>query len=472
MGKNDSEISEATDIDQVINFTPKQLEADNAIDSYKFILYGGAMGGGKSYWLRWELIKLLIYFNSVYGLSNVMVGLFCEDYPSLKDRHISKIKFEFPSWLGTYSSQDHNFVLTSQFGNGVLAFRNLDDVSKYQSAEFAVIGVDELTKNTKETFDFLRTRLRWVGIEETRFLAGTNPGGAGHAWVKDLWINKKFEPNEQEADRFYFIQAKVEDNKHISKEYLKTLDSLPDALRKAFREGDWDIFKGQYFSEWRKDIHTCESFEIPSDWKKFISIDYGYSKPSAVHWYAVDPDGVIFVYRELYETELIYSELAKRIIAMTPESEEIRYWVADPSIWAKKGDELSGAETIQSVYKELKKKSLLLLQGNNERINGWQIVREYLKPFLKENKVTAKLQVFKNCEKFIATVPSLVYDTIRVEDLDTDGEDHCADECRYALMTKPLPAMTSLQLREKLFNAKMKKNKEKIKNPYSLRRGY
>ena len=115
---------------------------------------------------------------------------------------------------------------------------------------------------------------------------------------------------------------------------------------------------------------------------------------------------------------------------------------------------------------------MLLLQGNNERINGWQIVREYLKPFLKENKVTAKLQVFKNCEKFIATVPSLVYDTIRVEDLDTDGEDHCADECRYALMTKPLPAMTSLQLREKLFNAKMKKNKEKIKNPYSLRRGY
>lgn len=456
----------------IVKWTPKQKEANEAIKNNKFILYGGAMGGGKSYWLRWEMIKLLLQFWSKYKLRNVMVGLFCEDYPSLKDRHISKIKFEFPSWLGTYSQQDHNFTLAEWAGGGVLAFRNLDDVSKYQSAEFAVIGVDELTKNTKDVFDFLRTRLRWVGVEDTKFLAGTNPGGVGHGWVKDMWINKIFDNNEKEKERFAFIQAKVEDNPHLTKDYLNSLDSLPDKYRKAFREGDWDIFKGQYFSEWRKDIHTCDPFEIPSDWKKFVSIDYGYSKPSSAHWYAISPDGVIFAYRELYETELIFSDLAKMIIAMTPESEELRYWVADPSIWAKKGDELSGAETIQSVYKELKKKSLLLLQGNNERINGWQVVREYLKPFMVENKITARLQVFNTCTEFIRTLPSLVFDPIKVEDCDTDGEDHCADELRYALMTKPVPAMTSLQLREKLFNAKMKKNKEKIKNPYSLRRGY
>ena len=131
----------------LVNFTEKQNEANNALLRYKFILYGGAMGGGKSYWLRWELVKLLLYYFQKYNIRNIAVGLFCEDYPALKDRHLNKIKFEFPSWLGDYSAQDHNFVLKEDFGGGMICFRNLDDVSKYQSAEFAAEAVDELTKN-------------------------------------------------------------------------------------------------------------------------------------------------------------------------------------------------------------------------------------------------------------------------------------------------------------------------------------
>ena len=451
-------ITESIDFDELIHFTPKQKSAREASKKYKYILYGGAMGGGKSYFLRWALVDFLTD-EKVMKIGGVRVGLFCEDYPSLKDRHLSKIKYEFPEWLGSLNQSNYEFTLHPEYGSGVICFRNLDDTSKYQSSEFAVIAVDELTKNTKDTFDFLRTRLRWPGIESPKFLAGTNPGGIGHAWVKDLWLNKIFDTNEKEQDKFYFIQAKATDNPHLSNSYYDTLASLPEVMRRAFLEGDWDLFKGQYFSEWRRDIHTCTPFQIPIDWKKFISIDYGFSAPSSVGWYTVNPDGIIYRYRELYITEQTFSDLTKLIIAMTPDSEDIRYWVADPSIWAKKGESvLSGAEIMQDKYREIKKKSLLLMQGNNDRINGWRVVREYLKPFMQEEKVTAKLQIFSTCENFIRTLPSLVYDPIRTEDCDSDGEDHPADELRYGLMSEPRPSATPLQISQRLFDERMKKS--------------
>jgi phage terminase large subunit len=434
----------------LVKWTAKQKEVHESTKKFKYILYGGAMGGGKSFWLRWELLRLLLYYYAKYDLKGVVVGLFCEDYPSLKDRHLSKIKYEFPAWLGDFNTQDHNFILKKDFGEGVLAFRNLDDPSKYQSSEFATEGVDELTKNKKDTFDFLRTRLRWPGIPtfDTKFLAGTNPGGIGHEWVKKLWIDRDFDSSEQEKELFTFIQAKAKDNPHLDEGYYKSLESLPMDLRRAFLEGDWDIFKGQYFKEWRREIHIVNPFEIPMGWKRFISIDYGFAKPSAVHWNAVDREGNFYIYRELYETELTYSALCKMIISMTPDNEIIDYWVGDPSMWAKKGEtELSGAEIIEQTYREKYRKmtawgqevinELRFLKGNNDRINGWRVIREYLKPIMKQDKLSAKLQVFSNCENFIRTFPSLVYDPIRVEDLDTEGEDHSADSLRYAVMTKP-----------------------------------
>ena len=420
--------------------TEKQKQGFELLKKFKFILYGGAMGGGKSYWLRWALVKLLVSFAKKYGLIGIRVGLFCEDYPALKDRHLSKIQYEFPEWLGKINKSDHEFILSPQYGLGVICFRNLDEVAKYQSAEFVVIAVDELTKNKKEVFDFLRTRLRWPGIpsSETRFLGGTNPGGIGHEWVKKLWIDKEFDEDEREKDLFAFLPAKAKDNPYLDKNYYKTLESLPLELRRAFLEGDWDIFKGQYFKEWRRNIHICEPFNIPSSWKRFICGDYGYAKPSAVYWCAVDNDGFVYVYRELYETELTYSALTKMIISLTLDNEDIRYWAFDPSIWARKGDELSGAEIMEQTYKEKTNHELKLLQGVNDRLNGWRVVREYLKPTLKDGKVKAKLQVFNTCHNFIRTFPSLIYDPIRVEDADTGGEDHSADAIRYGLMTKPI----------------------------------
>lgn len=444
---------------EVANFTPKQEEAQNLADNYKYLLYGGAMGGGKSYWLRWQLLFFLMECYISLGKSNVTVGLFCEDYPALKDRHLSKVLFEFPTWLGKLNSTDHNFVLKKEFGSGILAFRNLDDASKYQSSEFAAIAVDEITKNEADVFSFLRTRMRWPGIVKTRFYAASNPGGQGHSWVKKLWLDRIFEENEQEADQFMYLQALAKDNPHIDPSYLKSLEGLPEDMRKAFLEGDWDIFKGQYFSEWRQSIHVCDSYVSDPRYKKFISIDYGYAAPSAVYWWFKDEDGVLTAYRELYETSLTYAQLAKEIIAMTPDDEVIDYIVADPAIWSKKGEtSMSGAELFESEWKSLTGTTPRLIKGINDRLIGWNLMRSYLKPCVIQGRVTALLQVHRSCVNFIRTFPSLVYDKHVVEDCDSGGDDHAADSARYAIMSKPLSSATIKKRRKTLYSKPVRAN--------------
>lgn len=223
---------------ELVNFFPRQLEALSASKKFKYTLYGGSVGSGKSYFLRWSLVYWLCKFAQDYDLEGIRVGLFCEDYPALNDRHLSKVKTEFPSWLGTYNTQNHEFTLAPEYGSGVLAFRNLDDPSRYLSVEFAAIAVDEVNRNPKPTFDLLRTRLRWPNISDTKFIAACNP--IGEAWVKNLWVKRLFPQEEMEPQEFYFVKALPTDNPHLPQSYFTSLQSLPEAERKAYLEGDWD----------------------------------------------------------------------------------------------------------------------------------------------------------------------------------------------------------------------------------------
>jgi len=132
---------------EVSNFFPKQIEAQSASKRFKFVLFGGSVGSGKSRWLRWMAVYWLIKFFQKYKIEGIRFGLFCEDYPSLNDRHLTKIKFEFPEWLGTYNEAKKEFTLNKDCGSGIIAFRNLDDPSKYLSVEFAGMAIDEINRN-------------------------------------------------------------------------------------------------------------------------------------------------------------------------------------------------------------------------------------------------------------------------------------------------------------------------------------
>ncbi len=430
--------------------SPKQELAIKSIMKHKYVLYGGAMYGGKSYLIRWALLGLLVNYFKKYGFRRVQAGLFCEDYPTLKQRQLSRISAEFPKWLGTRHA-DHKdygncFILDESYGGGVLMFLNLDRPEKYDSSEFAAIGVDELTKNKEEIWTVLRRRLRWVDVDtqkripDCKFIAGTNPGGVGHAWVKKLWMDKEFDKNETEQEEFDYVHAKFSDNVVKNPEYVAMLNSLPGKLRRAFRDGDWDMFEGQYFTEWGREWNTCEPFKIPAHWLRFLSMDYGYSAPAAVYWSALDEMGRVFVYRELYTTGKTFRQLAKEIEAKTPSWERDMLqgnMVADPAIFSKTGHgdkdgvEKSGAEQME----EETNGWLSFRRGNNDRLNGWGIMREYMKAFVVNEKLTSKLIFFEGlCGQAIRTIPALVYDSTRVEDLDTKSEDHAGDSIRYQLM--------------------------------------
>lgn len=421
------------------NPTPKQKQAFEALKKYKYILYGGAMGGGKSYWLRWALAWLLGYYWTKYKKRGVRVGLFCEDYPSLWDRHLSKIIYEFPNWMGYLNKANHEFIMNKRlFGEGVICFRNLDDPAKYKSAEFAAIAIDEITQNDKVVFDFLRTRLRWPKIPDVKFMAGTNPGGRGHAWVKKLWLDREYEMTEKEADKFHFIKATAWDNKdNLAESYFDGLSGLPEKMRKAYLEGNWDVFEGQYFTEWNRDHHVTVPFTIPQNWKKFRSYDHGRMKPACCLWFAVDYDGRVWCYREFYQAGMDVDEIADNIKRLSA-GEKYHYSIADSSIFAK-----TGQETIGNMFE---RRGIPFLPASKRRIDGWDLMHQHLA--YTENS-PPKIMFFENCKNTIRTIPSLIHDKVKPEDADSKGEDHAPDAVRYFLMSlrerKAKPSMTDTE---------------------------
>lgn len=320
-------------------------------------------------------------------------------------------------------------------------FKNEKDIDKYIGIEYDFIIVEELNQLTQEKYTKLRGSLRTSKPNwRPRMYTSFNPGGIGHGFVKERYITPHREAMEKETR---FIGATYLSNPYLNNEYLSYLEGLTGDLGKAWREGEWDIFAGQYFSEWRYSIHVVQPFNIPLHWPKFICGDYGYSKPSAVYWCTVDESGRIYAYRELYKTSLTFETLTAEIVSMTPVNEEIKYWVFDPAIWSKSNEKegepmkISGFEIMCRKYKDITGRSLNMIRGNNERVIGWNLFREYLKPFIRDTKEMANFQAFSTCVELIRTLPTLIYDEHQVEDLNSDGEDHGGDAIRYGIMSRP-----------------------------------
>jgi phage terminase large subunit len=431
------------DWDTLLGFTVRQQSALDAMYTKRFLLYGGARGGGKSRFLRWAAVDYLVTLFQELGIKHARVGLFCETYPDLRDRQISKIRTEFPMWMGKLTdSKDQGlaFVLSDELGGGIIALRNLDDPTKYQSAEFAAIFVDELTKTTIDTFNILRGSLRWPGVSHTVFVGATNPGSIGHAWVKALWIDSIF-PKEMEPLRpmFGFIQSLPADNPYLEQTYWDDLNTLPEDLRKAWVLGMWDVFEGQAFSAWGPQ-HIVDNFEIPIYWPRTVGIDWGYRKPFCALWSATNPQTrQVVIYDEIYQDLLTDDQQATAIKARS-EEQFIRFFFADPSMWTKRSQTVSLIKSTADIYAEY---GVILQKGDNDRMSGKRKVSRLLQtgPYGEPGMV-----VQRKCKNLIRTLPALPFDRHRIEDVDTMAEDHAYDALRYNLSAQRAGTLTERDL--------------------------
>ena len=432
------------------------------------ILYGGAAGGGKTEALVWEIYR----WGTNDQYPGLKIGVFRKTFPEVEKYFISRCLDVFPIHSYTYQVTKHRMVFKET--GTVVEFNSCEhefDVLQYQGAQYDIIIIDELTHFSEFQFKYLRTRNRpSVGGMKCGFrpifIAGTNPGGLGHVFVKRLFVMKdEYLQGEGGPNDYLFIPSKVWDNQSLVEsdpEYVQKLEALPEMERRALLDGDWNIFAGQYFSEVRIDVHAFEPEDysrngepMPTEWGRFIVIDYGYfPHPASVGWYAVDGQGTIYRYKELLIQRLTYSELAEKIVEMctTFERDAIGkdFVIADPSIWAKKGagEGKSGAEEMQDAFDNVGVK-WLMAKADNDRINGWRMMHQYLKPMIvgkgDKQEITARLKVSTACNGWWKSVPELQHDPTRPDDVKKTGVredtsiysgDDAGDETRYAVMSR------------------------------------
>ena len=418
-------------------------------DHHKYVAFGGARGGGKSWAVRVKSFLLSMRW------PGIIILIIRRSYPELYANHIKPFKRMLPKEIYKYNDSKKEIT----FPNGSqIVFKycaNEKDLDNFQGTECDILFIDEATQFTEEQFKILNACVRGVSTRAEdkfpkRVYLTCNPGGVGHQWVKRLFIDRNFNQGE-DPDEYNFIQSGVRDNKILMEqqpEYIKQLEALPPKLREAWLEGSWDIFFGQFFEDFmdkpehyedRLWTHVIEPFDIPSAWKIYRSFDWGYARPFSCGWWAVDFDGTVYRILELYgctkepntgvkwTPDQVFSEI-HRIETEHPWLKGRRIQgVADPAIW--------DAESGESIADRAAKHQVFFQKGDHQRIPGWMQVHYRLA--FDENGFPM-MYVFKNCKAFIRTIPLLQYDEHKPEDLDTDGEDHVADEVRYFLMSRPI----------------------------------
>ena len=411
----------------VFNLDPNEKQKIFFLAREKFILYGGAKGGGKSWAIRTKQILRRFKYPRSKGL------LLRRTHPELLRNHIFRIREEWPTLRFNNVNKVFSFPNGSYLELG--SAQHEADILNYQGAEYEDIGLDEATSFTEYQYDILRSCLRTVRTDiKTQFYLGANPGGVGHGWVKRNLVDM-VDPNKR------FIPAKVYDNPKLmlaDPDYVKELEKLPPQLRRAFLEGDWDIFAGQVFNEWRHEKHVVTFFDYPIELcKKVICFDWGYNAPACAIWLAFTPDGRVYAYRELYQTKKDPEEWAKDILIFT-KIEPIEYMVLPHDCFSI----VHGGRSIADTFMSEGIKPIIrgpTLDGRAVK-NRLAITHLFLNDAPDEKPY---LQIHEKCKNLIRTLPELVYSETDPEVINTEGEDHAYDALSLGLMMKVVFAMES-----------------------------
>jgi len=399
--------------------SPNEPQKEFLSAEERFIAYGGARGGGKSEAVRIKAVLL------AFAYAGIKILFLRRTYPELRENHILPLK-KLLGQAAAYKEVEKSF----NFPNGsriVFGYcDNEQDVLRYQGQEYDIAFIDEATQLTEFQFDTLKACIRGANDFPKRMYLTCNPGGVGHAWVKRLFVDRQYRKDEDPSD-FKFIRASVYDNKALMEKdpgYVKMLESLPEDLRRAWLEGDWDVFAGQFFREFRRDKHVCEPFVIPQHWKRYFALDYGLDMFAGL-WAAFDEEGRCYVYREAHSPEMKISDAAAKI--RSHDSDEITAYFAPPDLWGR------SADTGKSQAERYAEEGVFLSKVNANRIAGWLEVKEWLagdRP---------RLQIFSNCENLIRCLPLLQHDQHDPNDCAKEPHEitHITDALRYLIAGRP-----------------------------------
>ena len=432
----------------VIEYRPNRKQLLFLKAKNRHVAFGGARGGGKSWSIR---VKARLLANRFPGIKILIVR---RTLVELRNNHIEPLKIMLRGYA-RYNQQERKFT----FSNGsTISFEFYDsdkDEMKYQGVEYDVIFIDEATQFQETWLKIITSCCRGVNDFPHRIYYTCNPGGPGHSYIKRVFVDRDFRADEKPED-YVFIQSLVTENKALmdaSPEYISFLENLPPKLKKGWLYGDWNIYSGMYFEEFRDNqdgydthqwTHVINPFTPRKHWPIYRSFDWGYNKPFSCGWWTVDDDGVIYRIDEMYGVEYsggepipdqgvkwppekVFKEIRKHEIEHPYLKDKTIQGIADPAIW--------NAETGISFAETAAKCGVFFSPGDNERIPGWMQIHYRL---MFDEAGYAQMYIFKTCRNFIRTITTLEYDPHRPEDLLTTGEDHALDECRYFCQSRPI----------------------------------
>ena len=411
-----------------LTIQPKQMEFFKARGRH--ICYGGARGGGKSWAARMKAVMLCSKY------PGLLVLLMRRTYPELLENHVRPLQSTLYG-IAQYKQSENAFL----FPNGSILKMGYcateQDVYQYQGQQWNVVIMEEATLFTESQMQFLTTCNRGIRKDfKPRMYYTCNPGGVGHAWVKRLFIDRDYKGKERPED-YVFIPARIFDNRVLMEadpDYVRVLENLPEDQRRAFLDGDWDVFAGQYFSEWRRELHVCEPFEIPDWWQRYRAYDYGLDRLACL-WGAFDDVGNAVIYRELCVSNTIVSEAAKMILNAGDERIEDTFYPTD----------LLGRSSQSgiSISEAFANAGLHGTPVANGRVPGWLNLKEWLHPMDDgAGNIRPRLRVFNTCTELIRCLPQLQYaKTGDPSDVAKDPHDitHAPDALRYMMDGRPRP---------------------------------
>lgn len=438
------------------------------------LLYGGAKGGGKSYffclwafyWANWLIdyfgIKEKMRFPLPIGFLGRLQGV---DFRTTTLETWKKI---IPSQLYTIRSQEKEIVIRDRVKILYGGLDKSENIAKFNSAELAFYGIDQAEEVDQEDIAVLEGSLRLTyngKVPPYKTLYTANPRAG---WLKTDFVNGRREGAK-------FVKALPSDNPNLPANYedqLRKAFGHNEVLLKAYLEGDWDAFVGAFFESFSRKhvVYDPSEVVIQPRWRKFRSVDWGFNAPMAVYWHALAPDGHIYTYREWYNTGFIDIDAAKEVARITEKAgETVEYTVADPQSFPVEIPHFKFGKTVSVKRAEVwAENGVPVIMGDSSRVAGWSRMLQYMKVRDYKEGKSSFWHISSDCTHLIDEIISAQRDKHNIEDISDKSVDHGLESCRLFLMNhmpkflEEKPKITMLEAAER----QMKREEEQQESFY------